>query len=350
MQPNVAFMPAGLDACAMFRMFMPHLHIPGSLFLYNYHGLDESKFKHCQVAVVQRLCSRTNLAALQTFKRMGMKVVYDLDDDMWSVPPYNPAHKILKIFLPGFNICALESDLITVSTPHLKVIVQRQIKSQRYPDGSWKHCPPIEVVENSMDFDWFQKLPKKHRKVRKDKVVIGWAGTNTHTGDVKKVFDLIPGILREFPQVHFELVGLPIPENWKDVADRVTVRDFVPVAEYPAAWASWQWDLSIAPLEENKFNLSKSSIKLLEAAAVGIPCIASNIGEYNKFCSRSPLLKDTCLADTNTSWNKKIRDLIVDTELRNKVGIEMEIVARRDFNIDNGVNKWQDIFEELVKK
>jgi hypothetical protein len=40
------------------------------------------------------------------------------------------------------------------------------------------------------------------------------------------------------------------------------------------------WDFGIAPLVENSFNRGKSALKFLEYAALGIPGIFSNVGEY----------------------------------------------------------------------
>ena len=39
-------------------------------------------------------------------------------------------------------------------------------------------------------------------------------------------------------------------------------------------------DISLAPLENNRFNQSKSNIKALEGTAIGVPMICSNVGPY----------------------------------------------------------------------
>lgn len=339
MKPCVAFLPAGRDACALFRMFLPHLKMAGSVFLYNEYGMDPKSFAHCQVAVVQRLYSKSNFAALQMLKQMGLKVVYDLDDDMWSVPSYNPAHKIFRQILSGFNICASMADALSVSTEHLKVIVRQELG---------KKCPPIYVVENAIDFEWFKPLPENYRKEKKDRVVVGWAGTNTHSGDVKEVFNLIPEMLDELPQMDFEVVGLEPPDSWERFGSRVRRHDYVPVAEFASYWPSWQWDLSIAPLEKNKFNLSKSSIKLLEASALGIPCVATKIGSYTKFAQNSKMLPKYTMAETKSDWKRKIRDLVLSKELRLEVGAEMMRVGKENYNIVDTVKKWGTIFEEIT--
>lgn len=306
--------------------------------MYNIYGMQPDRFAHCHVAVVQRQYSQVNFEAIQLLKKMKMKIVYDLDDDMWSVPSYNPAHKLLRQLLPGFHNCASRCDMITVSTEHLRLMVQREMGK----DG-----PPVMSVENSLDFDWFHPLPQEFKKAKNGKVVVGWAGTNTHSGDVKKVFDLIPALMEELPEMQFELVGLPMPDNWAKVADRVRVRDYIPVAEFANYWSSWQWDVALAPLERNQFNLSKSSIKMLEAAALKIPCVASNFAAYGKFGNYSSLLRKTVMADSQSDWKKMIRNLVKSGELRSEVGAEMQLVGREHYDIRDRINRWSEIFQLL---
>jgi hypothetical protein len=40
-------------------------------------------------------------------------------------------------------------------------------------------------------------------------------------------------------------------------------------------------DISLAPLDQNQFNMSKSNIKALEAVALGIPLVSTKFGPYN---------------------------------------------------------------------
>jgi glycosyltransferase involved in cell wall biosynthesis len=321
-------------------MFLPHVNIADSVFMFNPYGLDTRKFETCKVAMVQRLSSQSNYQAIKIIKEQKLKLVYDLDDDLWAVPIYNPAYRAMKEWLPGFEICARMADLITVSTAHLKVAVLRALG---------KHCPRVEVVENSIDYRWFRPLPEELRKNKNGTVTVGWAGTNTHTGDTKQVFSLIPGLMRKLPQMNFEMAGAEIPKDWIDeFGTRVKQRDFIPVAEFATNWSSWQWDISLAPLEDNSFNKSKSSIKMLEASAVKIPCVVSDVGEYSKFASTSPLLRRSTLCRNESAWNKNITNLVEDADFRKLVGDEMYRVGRQRFDIVERVEVWKRLFAEVV--
>lgn len=341
MSLKVAWLPAGLDGCALYRMFFTHLRMAESIFLFQPYAMALDLLKDRNVAIVQRLSSQQNYEAMVRFKKMGMKVVYDLDDDLWSVPTYNPAYKVMKKWLPGFEICAKMSDLITVSTQHLKVVVQRALG---------KSCPEVVVVENAVDFEWFKPIPEAYRKNKDGKVVLGWAGTDTHSGDIEKVFSLVALLLGEFPELVFEIAGGhgDLSKELAQFGDRVVQRNFVPIAEFAANWVSWQWDISLAPVAMNAFNLSKSNIKMLEAASIRIPCVASRYGEYEKFAGHSSLLKKAVMAEGRQEWLENLRRLIRDEGYRKTVGEEMYMVALEHYNVIARVGQWSDLLGGLL--
>jgi glycosyltransferase involved in cell wall biosynthesis len=345
--PPVAFLPASIDACALFRMFLPHIHTPGSVFHFKEGGLVIDQFSHCKIVVVQRLCTQENYEAIKALKRHGMKIVYDLDDNLWAVPSYNPAHRVFRHMEGGFRFCAAECDAVTVSTAPLKVAAFNAFSRNKHT----KRIPPIRVIPNSMDFDWIAPVPEQYRKKKDGKVVLGWAGTNTHAGEVDEVFNLLPKLLEMLPNLYLEFVGLPAPAAFKKdgevVHPRVREREFVPIAEFPVRWSSWQWDISIAPLEMNRFNTSKSNIKMLEAAALSIPCLVSPAPPYKDLCKKSTLLTDTLLCNTLKEWTAKITNMVQSQELRAQVGKELRTVAE-EYNATTIVQKWFDLFEELL--
>lgn len=320
-------------------MFFAHLHLEGSAFMFQPEQLIAETFADRNIVVVQRLSSQQNLKAIALMKQHNLKVIYDLDDDIWSVPTYNPIFSKMKNWILGFEVCARMADLITVSTEHLRLMVKK---------GLGKNCPPVEVVENAVDHDWFRPIPSQYRKKRDGKIVVGWAGTNTHTGDIDRVLTLMPQILSENPNVDFEIVGHEIPPALQAFGERVRERYFVPIAEFASNWAGWQWDVSLAPVAENAFNLSKSNIKMLEAAAVSIPCVASDFGEYRKFATHSRLLKKSVLCDSSKDWKNRITALVRDEPFRKMVGAEMLSVSQKHYDIIDRTKKWDALFRQVL--
>src|SRR5690348_7869618 len=100
MGPTIAaFCPAQNDACALYRQYIPHLHLENSRYHFEGIKLAFSKFCESHIVIVQRQATLGNYRAIETFKNYGMKVIYDLDDDVWSIPAYNTGARHFKAML-----------------------------------------------------------------------------------------------------------------------------------------------------------------------------------------------------------------------------------------------------------
>src|SRR6202040_2211951 len=86
----------------------------------------------------------------------------------------------------------------------------------------------------------------------------------------------------ENPNMHFRMIGLPLPKSLVG-HPKVKQLDYVPISEFTARFSSWAFDILLAPLEENPFNRCKSSIKMLEGAAIGAPVLVSPVKPYIDF-------------------------------------------------------------------
>ena len=111
---------------------------------------------------------------------------------------------------------------------------------------------------------------------RSAKPRIGWAGGDSHQGDLEMIADVIRDLA---DQVDWVFIGM-----CPDII-RPYVREFyagVPTLDYPQLLMtqSESWDLAIAPLEDNLFNECKSNLKLLEYGWCGVPVICSDVTSY----------------------------------------------------------------------
>jgi glycosyltransferase involved in cell wall biosynthesis len=270
----ICFLPAGVDACALWRMFQPHMNLYGSAFILRFGALDVTELSQYKVAVVQRQVGELNLYALKRMKQAGIKIVYDLDDDIWALPASNPGKQAFNQLTDSFTRCAAEADILTVSTRGLASTAKFNFRLGK----------EIVVVPNAVDLNLF------HPKEIVDNsgfVIMGWGGSNTHGEDVQDCFSVIPDILDKYPNLRMEIVGAPaIDEKIVSTKEKLgyavgaqqfavynkqrvltqsiiathphtLFRPWVPVSEYPNRLASWAWDFMLAPLSDHRFNRSK---------------------------------------------------------------------------------------------
>jgi hypothetical protein len=335
-EPIVAFLPAGLDACALYRMFQPHMHMPHSRFVFSYKKLPIEDFAEAKVAVVQRQCTQGNFMAFKVMKDLGMKIIYDLDDNLWAVPATNPASTTFKAVREGLIVIASRCDLITVSTPSLQTAVRTAMAHSGVTGLR------IEVVPNMIDLNWFHQpqVPKD-----KEKVILGWAGSNTHAGDIGYAWEALPSALAKVPNLYMEFVGMAPPASIAN-HPRVRQRDWVGVGEFPARFSSWGWDICIAPLEDNRFNRSKSNIKMLESGAVGAVCLVSPVGPYAAFCETDPEMQ-YLVCYSRLAWETKIVELASDSAVRAHYAQVLRRNVEAQYEVTRHIHIWKDVVSSL---
>jgi glycosyltransferase involved in cell wall biosynthesis len=129
---------------------------------------------------------------------------------------------------------------------------------------------------------------------------------------------MLPGLRRalaELPDARLRIVGhfdttmLPA-----DLQGRVEHRPFVPYLGLLAAIA--EADINLAPLVDNPHRRSKSAVKFLEAALVGVPTVASDLEPYR-------LIRhgQTGMLATNAhDWYAGIMALATDPVRRTAIG------------------------------
>lgn len=332
--PIIAFLPAQMDACALYRMFIPHLNIPGSRFLFNPGQMALHQFVEASVVVVQRQVTYSNYLAIQELKKYGMRVVYDMDDNLWAVPKENPSFKAFKEMRSGFAECASQCDLITVSTSGLATAVRTALSPN----------VRIEVVPNAIDFDLF---PEPRTRRDDGRVVIGWGGSNTHDVDIKAAWDVLPEIVLGHEHVHLEVVGGAAPPKELVGHPRVRFRPWVATGEYSQRMATWAWDILLAPLEDGRFNKSKSNIKILETAAVGAVCLVSDVQPYSDFFRLAKTQWPVCR--TRLDWREKLLALVNDPKLRQEQAAEIRRVAKQWYDIQNIKEMWIKVCSDLLR-
>src|SRR5581483_8449088 len=281
-------------------------------------------------------CTAQQFRFLEVAARFGLRLVYDLDDNVWDLPEYNPARPILSQYREGFYHCMSMVDVISVSTPTLARIIQRQIKN--LVNRRTGRAIPVIVAENRIQ----EKMFAPPVKPAEDKIVIGWAGSSSHIGDLP----LIQGALEEYmgrPDVELELRGVDLPvDNPLRGAPNYRFKHWTPVSEYPARMPVWGWHIALAPLTDHEFNQSKSSIKMIEAGYCGIPCLVSWSRPYESFCRHHPDLK-WLLCSGPSAWKSKLRDLVHDKARREYLGQLMRKTVEDHYTFRKVHTGWEEV-------
>jgi len=194
-------------------------------------------------------------------------LVYELDDDLLNLSPDNPSSKTFGDPEVQARIRANigMADLVTVSTEPLA----EQIA---------KINPRVAVLPNCIPSDMLQWQHGGYA----DRLTLGWQGSPTHAADWAVASKTVTSWFKQLPHrgldhpVELHAHG-GIPDTFPDVPNTRRSDWDRDIARY---YMSIDWDVALAPLQNNQFNLSKSDIRVLEAAMLGIPVIASDVPAY----------------------------------------------------------------------
>lgn len=258
------------------------------------------------VYVFQRLTHSWMAQAVPLLRAAGAAVVIDIDDDLGSIHPSNPAYESLHPRgddgrAPGrrtrhswlhLKQACRDATLVTVSTPALL---------QRYAAHGRGHV-------------LFNYLPDIYFGVpHEDSAVVGWpASIHSHPDDPSAVGGAVARLYAS--GTAFRVIGDPI-----GVGAAFGLRDDpsgasgpIGVGQWPAAVA--ELGVGIAPLADTRFNACKSWLKPLEMSALGVPWVASPRAEYERLHRRGA----GALADTPRRWYRELERLTKNAPLRHE--------------------------------
>jgi len=301
-------------------------------------------------------------------KKVGVKTVFDIDDDALHIPRHNPNYMvwgmdrrhirnmIIAYRKVGYNPDAIKhltpedaakqaqelrngllnnlriADAVTVTTPALQQVYQ-------------KYNSNIHVLPNQMDLAGWQNL----EGVRHDgELWITWAGGWSHERDLKLVVRPIQEILRRYKHVNFCIIGFTqakqfvfgdLPEDrvitfpWSD--DVFGYRNHLASA-----------DIVIAPSEKISFNEGKSDIRLMEAwLAAKCPVVASPT-TYGHTVNVSG---GGLIAKKPKDWLRTLSRLIEQPDLRGQLGRAGYEYVTKNRTYDNQVSRWIEVYQSLLE-
>ena len=261
---------------------------------------------------------------MRDYKKLGKRVLYDMDDDFWEIAKDNPSVLVGNAMKDQYEGMIKEAD--AVITPS-KVLAK---KFQKYFKKKIFICP------NAIDPDVYKERPHTQKDL-----VVGYMGASSHWADLGVVAEVINDLSKKYGFIFtlYGLVGEPfeaaiysyrkilldntMPEKEAFFKSAIAFYDklkdtkfwhvpFMPPQLHPTVLARCDIDIAIAPLMDNTFNRGKSCIKFYEYASTGSVTLASDVLPYSDEVGY-------CAKNTYKDWYKKLEKLIIDKAFRDKL-------------------------------
>lgn len=315
LQPLEAMIKAGLcTGGASSEIFPPNLVLRS--------GADTLIFQRPNSEAMQ-----ANLKSLLPLKHI--KKIYELDDHLARLPIKSAHYEHMPKDMRGKMIKSIGlCDRLVVSTEPLARELGAYNSDVRVipnclPESMWGTTPPTRGERAARPAG------------RKPKV--GWAGGVSHQGDL----EMIAGVMKDLANtVDFVFFGM-CPDNLLPY-----VKEFhlgIPTLEYPGRLMeiAQDWDLAIAPLENNAFNDFKSNLKLLEYGWCGVPVVCSDVLPYQGD------LPATLVKNRYKNWREAILEHVTNPEASRQQGLDLQARISSDWrltgaNLQRWYHAWTD--------
>jgi glycosyltransferase involved in cell wall biosynthesis len=278
--------------------------------------------------------SSINLFLFQKMLRFrGIKVIFDLDDAIIlpsisflgtrvRSPAYICAEKMLK-----------HSDAVLVNGNYLLSYAKHFNKK-------------IDVIHVPVDTDLFNPRKRQYS----GKITIGWQGNPAnHYDNLAMLIKPLETLAREH-SIRFKMSSymgdVKVKRMFKHL-ERLMEIDYGPDHWLPLerfAELLFDYDIMVAPLATNDWNQGKSALRVSAGMAMGIPVVASPIGEQNYVILHGI---NGFLASNEQEWYIYLKALVEDDGLRLEMGKHARETSENELSLEISGKRLGSIIRSL---
>ena len=282
------------------------------------HQIKNFRPDICIFARVPKFSLEKIQESVRFLRSYDAKIIYEIDDNLIDLDKKHPEFGYYQTQIDKKKYLLKNSDIVITSTENLS----NQLK---FHNSNIVVCKNVRRVKpynyGEEDFNPTKKLI--------------YIASNTHLPDLKILLDAVQRLNTEGILVNLYLIGL----NYVDVQQPwiYNIPSPVSVDNYPEfmRWSKifFNMDYGVAPLISNNFNQAKSAIKFLDYLEIGLPTIASNIGEFGEIIidgMNGYLVRE--------SWYKKLKEVLTDS-----FGVQKKQLVENALRINNNYYEEYDV-------
>lgn len=291
--------------------------------------VDVTEAPRQDVIVWQRPLKRAVVELMTVLQRKYDKTtIVEIDDDFHALPKRHPVRE-------GTNPLVnreLNWDWLMVACDRADLVIcSTEALAERYG----RHGR-VKVIPNYVPARYLAMKRERH-----DDLVVGWSGsTHSHVWDLKVVKGAVADVMAEHgAQMRVIGPGADVARQLR-LGDEPLVCGWVPIEHYPTAYSTL--DVAIAPLRQSAFNDAKSYLKVLEAGALGVPCVGSGVREYRR-------LAETGLGvvvEQPEDWRSELGRLLGDPDYRAEMGERARKIVRERHVMEDHLGLWLEAWEQ----
>lgn len=281
------------------------------------------------VVVLQRPTHQWLMESVPLLRAQGITVIVDMDDDLSSIHPKNPAHWVMhprqgdpKHDWNYANRACADATFVTTSTPELLKRYAAHGRGMVLPNYVPERYLKVEHVDNNE---------------------LTWCGSlHSHPDDLGVIGGAVANLVRD--GFRYRTVG-----TGDGVSAALGLREeaaacgAVELHQWPEAVATS--GVTMAPLSDTRFNAAKSWLKPLEAMACGVPVVMSPRSEYARL---HKLTGVGALASKPKQWEWELRQLLGSADRREDQSAAGREYVRDHLTIEQNAWRWLEAWNTAV--
>lgn len=254
------------------------------------------------------------------FKRCGKKIIYDFDDAIFVESTTRGKH-VYSFPFERRSSKELVSDMLRLSD--LVIVANNYLEEFSKSFTQKTLIIPMNISPS-------EYLVKAHEDSYRDSVVIGWIGSP----QTSRYLTLIQDALERITLFYGQKVKIKVVTNGLVQLPKIEFQQ-VPWDQEKEIENIHSFDIGLVPLPKDSFALGKSSFKLLQYMACGLPTVCSG-GGFNEEVIVDG--ENGFLAREIDEWEYKLRQLIEDSKLRSKLGIAARKTIEKKYSLEINSN------------
>jgi glycosyltransferase involved in cell wall biosynthesis len=253
-------------------------------------------------------------------KAFGKKMIYDFDDAIWIPDLNNSYWNWLKAFWKVKWICRWSHKVIA-GNEYLR-------------DYANKYNKNVVLIPTCVD-------TMRRHNVLKDQaqqpVTVGWTGSHSTLKYLDPFVSLLAALAKEFSVRILVICNQPPSFSFDGL-------DYIRWSEETEISDLLKMNIGIMPLTQDEWSEGKCGFKLIQYLSLGIPAVASPVGVNPQIIGDNNNELSLLCVDEN-EWRKALATLILDRELRSRIGTagREKVIAR--YSIQANERRFLSVFE-----
>lgn len=342
---------------------------------------------------------------LERTERLGIVTIMDIDDH-WDPGKHHPAYLMIK-----------QSEMDKKILSNIKSAKNITTTTKLFAEeiGKYNKTNSIHILPNAIDPTEKQYTPKPEPS---DRLRIGWLGGSSHLHDLEILKGVVGRIKSDglIDKVQFVVCGFDLRGMVTMINQQTGERTQRPITPKESVWYKYEqiftgdystvsedykqhllsfskdefdgvanepyrrvwtkpistyatnynlFDVSLAPIEEHKFNKVKSQLKVIEAGFHKKALIAQDFGPYQidlktmfekggkneeqiKHADGNALLVPS--RKNHKDWYRNIKKLILNPELVTELSENLYNTVKDTYSIDAVTSDRRDLYKNLIKE